>query len=89
MLDHVLQQGEREPHADQKFLITFKPQVWNNIVDRIDRVYDLISKGMLPERTESIKCKFCPWSGPCDPQSLKQQAVTNIRRAPTLRTPKR
>ncbi len=54
------------------WLITWQPQVWEEIEARMQTVHGFVARGEHPERNEGVYCEFCPWKYTCQPSNMTQ-----------------
>lgn len=73
--------NQNNTKSEAPYLITWRPDVWAELEQRIMTVHDYVDRGETPPRNETIVCEFCAWSYTCQPSA----ATKSFRRPPTRR----
>lgn len=61
------------------YLYQFNRRLWEDTLQpRFRQMHDFAARQELPERTEGMYCKWCPYSWACQPPSLKPQAAKKV-----------
>jgi len=77
--------NQNNTDSKSPYLITWKPDVWLKLEDRLKTVLDFAARGELPEKTETIMCEFCPWSYTCQPKAMMRGFSNKPNRRETVR----
>jgi len=63
-------------HPMAPFLLRFNQKLWSDLEIRFIHSIHMHETGQLPERTESMACRWCPFSYDCKPTILNRSSAT-------------
>ena len=72
-------------HPLPPFLLRFSDKLWKDLEIRIVHAAFMNDTQALPDRSESMACRWCPWSYTCKPAILSRKAPTPVSSAVTKR----
>ena len=67
------------------YLYQFDPKLWEKLEARFAQAYQLAHAQQLPDRSEGMHCKWCPFSYTCQPAALKGTPPKRDRLAQGMR----
>ncbi len=77
--------NQNNTNSSAPWLMVWKPELWNEVAARCEKVLAAAAANELPPREESVVCQFCPWAYTCMPTNTLQDYNRKPTRKDSLR----